>query len=307
MIIDLVVLVLLVVTQKWPFGMSDNVASIIIPTVSSIIVFALGWIITVIYNVSAKRRAISSYRRAVFEWTDLVIQAVQKQVQSLKVLSEKLASAQSIYPEPYEFARSMSDKLKDLSAERVISVFIENCRYSHEDKRAKYSYNLISQYDFLSSIEGLVKGNYEAYNNQANALRKQWNRLWMSLLHEMDAVRQMFPQDFKVGQYLREIIDSFVEVEGQVGQMDVINAKLIKPLIDAVDYCKKAYPEVRCYQPVYVCIDNMALLYKQWFGTTRSYSDVFSKNVSTIETSLAALQEAINYFKNSTRVAFWVR
>lgn len=307
MIIDLIIFIPLIVINKWPFGMSDSVASVLIPTFSSIIVFALGWIITVLYNASTKRRAISSYRKAVFEWTDLVIQAVQKQVQSLKVLSKKLSSAQSLNPEPYEFARSMSDKLKDLSAEKVISVFIENCRYSLEDKRAKYSYNIISQYDFLSSIEAFVKGNYEAYNNQANALREQWNHLWMSMAHEMDAVRQMSPQDFMVGHRLRETINSFVEFGGQVGQMDMINSKLIKPLNEVVDYCKKAYPEVRCYQPVYICIDNMTLLYRQWSAFTRGYSEVFSKNASTIEVSLAALQEAVDYFKNNTKVSLWVR
>lgn len=307
MIFELIILDILVVTNKWPFGMSDSVASVVIPTLSSIIVFALGWIITVLYNASGRRKSIISYRNAVFEWTDLVIRAVQKQVQSLKTLSEKLASSQSLYPERYEFSRSMSDKLTDLSAEKVISVFIENCRFSSDDKRAKYSYNLISQYDFLSSIESFVKENYDAYNHHTNALRERWNGLCLSLQHEIDAVTPKFPKDFEVRQCLNIVIETFLKDRGQVGQIEEAYSKLIAPLGEAVKYCKLAFPEVRCYQSAYECISGMALLYEQWSELTKGYSEVFSFIASTIDESLAALREVVDYFKNKTRIPLWVR
>ncbi len=297
------------VASKWPLGMSDEVASVLIPTISSILVFVLGWVITVLYNSSQKRKGIISYRNAVFEWTKLVIDAVQSQKQSLKSLSERLNAAQSIYPERDEVSRSRSDKLKTLSAEQAISVFIENSRNKRklDDKRTKHSFNLISQYDFLSSIEDSVKECYDAYNHQANDLREQWNGLIINLQHELDAVKPETTKDYNVGSLLRGVIDHYMMTRGrQAVLMGEINDQLIVPLNEAVDKCKLSYPEVRCYQAVYECARKMILLYNQWYALTRGYSEVFGSIVSTIDTSLASLKEAVAYFENSTKVVRWV-
>ncbi len=298
------------VASIWPLGMSDDVASVLIPTISSILVFVSGWVITVLYNRSLRRKGIVSYRNTVFEWTKLVIDAVQKQKQSLMSLSERLSTTQSLYAERYEFSRSMSDKLKTLSAEQGISVFIENSQNKRdkEDKRTKHSFNLISQYDFLSSIETSVKECYDAYNHQANDLREQWNGLIINLQHELDAVKPESTNDYDVGRLLRETIDYFMIRRGEhIDLIGEIYNLLIVPLNDAVDKCKKTYPEVRCYQAVYECARKMILLYNQWYALTRGYSEVFGSIVSTIDTSLSSLKEAIDYFENSTKVVRWGR
>ena len=165
------------------------------------------------------------------------------------------------------------------------------------------SFRLISQYDFLSSIEIYIKECYDIYNQQANALREQWNDLVISLQHNLDVVTPNTSNEYSVGQELRDIVNSFMDNrECDIDVIVSINNQLIEPLNKAVDECKRKFPEVRSYLAVYECARKMSLLFNQWKTLTRGYSEVFSGIVSTIEESLGSLEQAVDYFENSTKV-----
>ena len=117
--------------------MTDNEAAILIPTFVTILVFVLGLIVKWVYDHIQKYKSVKTYTDVVFTWTDIIIDAVKAQSQSLKDLSKGLSETESLYPQRYAFSRSMSDKLSELSAEKVVSVFVMNrrCRRKVEDKR----------------------------------------------------------------------------------------------------------------------------------------------------------------------------
>lgn len=300
---------MIILTTRWPFGMTDSEAAILIPTIVSILVFALGILVKWIYDHRHKRRSIIAYRNVVFEWTKLIINTILAQSQSLRDFSSKLSTTHSLLPERYAFSRSMSDKLRDLSAEKVVSVFIINCRCNKnaEDKRAKYSFNLVSQYDFLASVESIVKENYESYNRQANDLREKWNTLLQNIQHEMDAIKPETTRDFQALETIRGVIMGFMKRKVQSDLIEEIYPILIVPLNETVDACKGAFPEVRCCQTVYECARKMIILYNSWYALKTGYSEVFNTYAASIDKSVSALRQAIEYYKESTRVACWVK
>lgn len=294
-------------TTSWILGLGDKGASVIIPTFTSLLVFALGWIITVFYNSISKRRGIKLYRKAVLEWSAMVINATRKQIRSLNKLSKTLATTKSILPEAFGFSRSSSDKLKDLSVEKVFSVFIENCKFEGEDKRGECSYNLISQYDFLSSVENIVKNKYEEYNHASNALRENWNKLILSLQHELAVVKPEDRKEYVIGDHLRSMVEeSMKSISKNDLIVDVYN-NMVSPLNAAVEYYKKSFPGVRCYHAVYDGIRKLSLIYDQWYALTRGYSKVFSNISLTIKKSVSILKDSIDYFEKNTKVACWVK
>ena len=287
--------------------MTDNQAAVIVPTVASLLVFVLGIVFQWIYRLIQKRKSIVSFREMVFGWSALISEVVQAQIQTLKELSDQLNKTQSLYPESYSFVRSLANKLNELTVERVVSVFIDNCRFRKEDKRSKFSFNLVSQYDFLSSIESMVIDKYNSYNSQANALRGQWNDLLIELQHEIDSVSPSSVEDSIVQKRLLLVIDSYMSRRVQNDLIGEIYCLLISPLNEAVEFCKANLHEVRCYQNVYECVDRMIVLYNNWHSLTQGYADVFSTYASLIAKSHDSLQEAIRYFRDSTRVKFFVR
>ena len=297
----------MILFTNWPFNLTDNQAAVIVPTFASILVFALGFFIRWIYRLFQKRKSIISFREMVFEWSALISNVVQAQIQSLKELSDQLNKTGSLYPESFSFVRSLANKLNELTVERVVSVFIDNCHFRKEDKRSKYSFNLVSQYDFLASIEPIIHDKYNAYNSQANALREQWNNLLIELQHEIDSVSPSSMEDSMVNKRILLVIDSYMSKRVHEDLIGEFYSRLITPLNETVEFCKANYPEVRCYQNVYECVNRMMVLYNSWHTLTRGYADVFKTYASLIEKSHDSLQEAIRYFKDYTRVKCFAR
>lgn len=300
---------MIILTTRWPLGMTESEAAILIPTIVSILVFALGLLVKWLYDQRQKRRSIIAYRNVVFEWSNLIIETILAQSKSLRDFSSKLFTTQSLLPERYAFSRSMSDKLSDLSAEKVVSVFIINCRSKKkaEDKRARYSFNLVSQYDFLASVESIVKDNYESYNRQANVLREKWNNLLLIIQHEVDSIKPETTRDFQVIETIRNVIRDFMKRRVQSDLIEAIYPNFIVPLNETVDACKEAFPEVRCCQSVYECARKMIILYNSWYALKKGYSEVFNTYAASIDKSVTALRQTIDYYKESTRVACLVR
>ena len=305
-------MIIISIETVWPFNMTDSEASIIIPTFVSILVFILGLLAKWVYDHLQKRNTIITHRSVVFEWTKLIIDAAKKQSQSLKRLSQSLANSKSLLPEPYAFSRSMSDKLGELTAEKIVSEFVVNCRCKKkvEDKRSTLSFNLVSQYDFLTSVESIIKEHYEVYNREANVLREQWNSLMIQLQHEIDVVKPETRNDYLANESLRQTMNTFLQDNKQddfIGDIGDLYDLLIVPLNKKVYECKRAFPEVRCCQSVYECARKLLILYDNWESFKMGYAEVFSTYASSIDKSLDSLRQAIDYFKDSTRVVCWVK
>ena len=287
--------------------MTDSEAAILIPTFVTILVFILGLFAKWAYDHIQKHNSIKTYREAVFAWTDIIVNAVKNQSLSLKKLSKGVSESQSLLQERFAFSRSMSDKLSELSAEKIVSVFVRNCRCKRkvEDKRAKYSFNLLSQYDYLASVESIVKELYDAYNNQSNDLREQWNALLQEFQHEIDVVIPNTTRDSQVINSIKETINAYMKQRGLADLIGEIYTQLIKPLNETVDRCKHAFPDVKCCQLMYESARKMILLYNNWLALKIGYAEVFGEYAASIDKSIEALQQAIEYYKESTEVIFW--
>lgn len=98
-------------------------APIMIPTVCSIIVFVLGWIVTRLYKNKDERNEKNSYRNMVLDWIDLVLPIEESSVNALKSLSKSISNSDDMQPVPYAMPQGIPDRLNELSLEKITDAF----------------------------------------------------------------------------------------------------------------------------------------------------------------------------------------
>ena len=158
-------------------GMSQEAASIIIPTMASIIVFCLGVLIERIREKKKEERERIKYKEAILKWIELLNTPTNVQIKQLRDLANRIEKADDLQPEALNFSKSMANKINDLSVEKIISTFVIKEKNTHNDD-ASQAYNIVSQFDFLSSCDDEIKEKYIEYRSRLIELMEKWTILW---------------------------------------------------------------------------------------------------------------------------------
>lgn len=157
------------------WGMTLDWGAIVIPTVSTILVFVVGIIIDIIFKRQASKRKTNEFRETVFSWVSLINDPIIKQISRVKKLVFDISLNQTLQNVRFEFSNSMSNKLDIIYAKNIIHYFIFNSSKPKQDKRAEYAFNVISTLDFLSKVENEVIKQFDVYQRQSLGLMNDWN------------------------------------------------------------------------------------------------------------------------------------
>ena len=126
-------------------GMSTDVASIVLPIAVSLVVFFEGSISNTYLNYRKKKKQVEESREIVIQWADMVIKAVKEQVKSIDSLANEIRQTEELLPKAFHYMKNMAERLGDMIADRIESIFLINCKVSRrvEDKRRQNAYNII--------------------------------------------------------------------------------------------------------------------------------------------------------------------
>jgi len=164
------------------WGMPESLARIAIPAVITLSVFIIGQIIVWYRSQIAIQNETNNYRTIILNWIDLIKTSVEKQVASCNELSVNIANSQDIHPERFEYTKMLAEKADSIGVDRFIATFMINSTHSKVDnKNDKMTYNLISQFNFLKSIEPNIATTYSNYQSQILELMSEWNTIFMKL------------------------------------------------------------------------------------------------------------------------------
>lgn len=160
-------------------------APIWVPTVSSIFVFILGWLLTRWFKNIDEKKNRTQYRNMVVDWIEIVKPVEELLVQSIEKLAEAIETSDNMQPEPYAMPQSIPDKLNELSIKDISDAFLLDSNANKKDNNINL-YNIISGFEFLYKMNEYVKTSYETYNKAAFDLCKEWNPLFTVLIDEIN-------------------------------------------------------------------------------------------------------------------------
>lgn len=297
-------------------GMDNEAAAIVLPIATSILIFLGGGLAKVFSDNIKRRKDIKSARNVVFRWSGMTIDATKKQIDSLTGLSKSILECPELMPKAFAFPRNMSDKLQDVSAERMTSLFVTNSKpkCGKKDNREKRAFNIVSTYDFLTAIQDDIRDKYEIYNKACHEVIGRWNAVMIKSQQDRENLNSFALEskastnNFKVSRTLCCLFDSYFDGRDRTHDGFIERyEEFIKPLNTAVDMCKTDFPDATCGKAIYEDAREMLLIFGQWKANIEGYSAMFANIADTLQQSADSLAESIDYFEKQTKVKCWCR
>ena len=246
-------------------GMSTDVASIVLPIAVSLFVFFGGSISNTYLNYRKKKKLIEESREIVIQWADMVIKVVKEQVKAIDSLANEIRQSEELLPKAFHFMKNMAERLGDMTADRMESIFLINCKVSRrvEDKRRQNAYNIISQYVYLSLMEDEIQRAYDTYNHACNSIVSDWNRILKKTQSDIEVLAKLTePANIGVRDNLCSTVRHYLVNRYRDNSFEKVYSGLIQPLEKAVMKCKSEFPEVLCGIAVYSDSQEMNFIYR---------------------------------------------
>lgn len=286
-------------------GMSTDVASIVLPIITSLFVFFSGSISRTYYNHRIKKKQIEESREIVIQWADMVIKAVKEQIKAIDSLANEIRQSEELLPKAFHYMKNMAERLGDMTADRMESIFLINCKVSRrvEDKRRQNAYNIISQYVYLSLMEDEIQRAYDTYNHACNSIVSDWNRILKKTQSDIEALAKLTePANIGIRDNLCSTVSHYLMNRGQDDSFEKVYSGLIQPLDEKVKKCKSEFPEVSSGEAVYIDSQEMILIYRQWEANNIGYSEMFIAMSQNLQRSIDSLKRSTTYFEKNTKV-----
>ena len=288
------------------WGLTPEWGAVIITTTVTIIVFILGYILNNFSKKKEKEEETITFRNTLFEWINLIQQPVINQIKLLREFSYAVKINKTLQNERLAFSRNMVGKIEIATAENVIKYLLFNSSKPKIDKRAENAFNMISQIDFLKSLETEICKQYDAYQRESLALFSDWNnniqqiqRLCSSIINNNE---EGIMKDLKVIVYnWKEDIQNNNEVD-----VTKVYEKLIVPILKR---CEKHvlgqsnFSEVDGIKEGALILANV---YERWKSIAEGFSKMFADYAENANNSLMVLIASKKYFSENTEAKNWV-
>ena len=231
-----------------------------------------------------------------------MIKVVKEQVKAIDSLANEIRQSEELLPKAFHFMKNMAERLGDMTADRMESIFLINCKVSRrvEDKRRQNAYNIISQYVYLSLMEDEIQRAYDTYNN---SIVSDWNRILKKTQSDIEVLAKLTePANIGVRDNLCSTVRHYLVNRYRDNSFEKVYSGLIQPLEKAVMKCKSEFPEVSCGIAVYSDSQEMNFIYQKWRANKNGYSEMFSMMSRNLHKSIESLKQATIYFEENTKV-----
>ena len=223
---------------------------------------------------------------------------IKTQIDQLKEFAHRISNATDLQPEALNFSKTMANKISDLSVEKIISTFVVKENNTHYDD-ASQAYNIVSQFDFLSTCDDEIKEKYKEYHSRLIKLMEKWNTLWKEFENLKENGNSIDSQNSNVWRTVLLTYKSWRDRYGQDGRIDynIISTELIIPLFNAIIQKRSEFPASELAEQFYEVLYPLYLLLNEWNVIKTGYSDVFYGIANRIEQSYSVLMEAKEHFE----------
>ena len=284
------------------FGMPIQLASVIIP----LVIFIAGILVNRFFENCRRRKEVETYRDSILSWCELIGIVVPNQVHSLQNLSDKIQSSDDFRPEAYIITGCYANMLKDISAEKVISMFVLNSmpKDGNFQKCQKYSFDLVSMIGYLSSVDNTILSRYNSYVKEMNDLSEEYNAILGRVVDSINSLHKE-GEEGKLYVALNKMYNN--PNSGRYDTFEEVYKNVITPLYDEVEayFYKYTDKELRVTR-IFDSLSHIRFLYKQFEISKKIHAENFSFESNTLENANKSLSNCVSYFKEKTKVRRWL-
>ena len=271
-------------------GMPEGVASIVIPTAVTLIVFILSELVVYWRNKKQQQKDRKKYRNIVFQWCDVISPIITNQINACNSFSEILKASIDLQPESFVFTKSCVDKIKSIGADKLIEVFVMKPDGKVEkDKNATYTYNIISQFEYLSFTEIIIDRHYNKYHELITDLQQQWNSLDDTLSEALNDCTE----DFYVKAL--ELKINALKTYKRNSSHDYLT-NYVEPLIQIA--LSDKYLKTQNISKVIDVLRQYIMIEEHRKSICDSYKEIFETIAENMRQSYESLQKACAYLKD---------
>lgn len=284
------------------WGLTPSWGAVIIPTTVTIIVFVLGQFLSHFSKTKEKIKETITFRKTLFEWINLVQQPVIKQIELLREFSDAIKTNKNLQNERLVFSRNMVGKIEIVTAENIMKYLLFNSSKPKIDKRAENAFNMISQIDFLKSLETEICKQYDAYQRQSLALFSDWN-------NNIQQIQRLCSSNINTNEVviMKDLIDivyKWMEDIQNDNAVDIPKAyeKLIVPILKRCEEHVSGqanFSEVDGIKEGALALENV---YERWKSIAEGFSKMFADYAEYANNALVILMASKNYFSENTEV-----
>ena len=288
------------------FNMPEGFARIFVPAIITLIVFILGQLIVWYRNQRSIQNETKNYKKIVLCWADLIRVPIERQIDELNELADRIRSSDVLHPEGFYMNKMLADKVDSISIDRFISTFMINTKaMCNENLNDKMTFNLVSQFNYLVQMEKTIIDTYNAYVKESQDIMDNWNMGFNKLTKcidewfvRIDAKHEYF------GLKQRVVFISMSWKRSIVGESStMVNSmeNFITPLTEiTTEVLNQNVNNEFAYQ-ISETLQSLRFIDYRWRTNNGAYVLVFNKMGNYIKTSLDSINEAKKYFEVNTK------
>ncbi len=284
------------------FGMNEALASILIPTTVTIVVFLTGFFLNWLKSNYDKKRDIQSYRKLVLNWITKIEAGILEQSKSCISFSENFLEEKDIFIPKLRYTKLLVDRIVDVPLEKYISSFVINSK-GLSNTNYDTTFKMIAHLDYVNNIEKQLKISYESLQKEVRLLVEEWNSGYFELynlitnIDSLDIDRSDFRK--KVG-HIRDYW--IMNCPNGRSNLNLSIELLVTPLTNLVKEKISDSSDKEFMLELYSNLQDLFIVQIKWNSLKEEFSYFFKDTGNNLRESLGALISAKEYFKNETRV-----
>lgn len=295
--------------EKTFLNLPLELANILIPVLITIFLFFIGYLLNWLIQKSERKRELESIKTTITNWIDLIDLPIQTQISSCKTFAENLRNSIDLQPESLDLSQLHASKLKEFGLKELIETFITNLKGT-ESQKSKDLFNIVSQIEFLSSIETMIPEAYKIYQNHTFELMELWNKnlkelddFKTSTVQQIGTQRTHPSYNFLV--QINSISNAWVHNNPNGASLNITKTQLLDPLYNLASSTIIANSN-DSYAPILESkVQDLKLVYKRKISHFDGNAKIFETYVSNLNIAYNTLKTTSDKLKTESLISIW--
>ena len=286
---------------EFVLGMSETLASVLIPTFTAIFIFSIGLLINLLKSKKEKKNELLAYKNLILNWIEKVSLGIENQAIACKDFSERLSKESDLSVQKLVYTKLLVEKILEIPISNYIDSFVVN---STGDPSKNYAqvFVIIAQLNFINDMENEIPNYYKNFQNLTIELVDEWN-LNFKILNEI------FPSGTSVNAHFFEEMNriklNWIRSTPDGRSNLALSMKLlINPLLELVkNEMDESYEKNYLFE-LSSTLQDLAITNMKWLKLKNEYAQLFHITNENISNSLNSLLDSKSYFEKQTNLKY---